>query len=125
MARPKKASANLTPEKDLRSLLKAAKSTESQTSELASDLRERIADAVTNTNLHRKAFSNARALDKLEPEELNAFFTHFDHYCEVFGLRVRGDSAPAFEMQKPGSESDSDNVSQINRGLRSRLADVG
>jgi len=129
MARPRKdkTSPNLTPEKDLKALLRAGQRNDVETDALNSLLRDKIADAVANKNLHRKAFSNARALDKMEAEDLNAFFLHFDHYCEVFGLRTRADSAPALEMPEPELESavERDNVSQIGRGRRRELADVG
>ena len=125
MARPKKTSANLTPEKDLKALMRAAQRNDVETDALNSLLRDKIADAVANKCLHRKAFSDARKLDKMEAEDLNAFFLHFDHYCEVFGLRTRAESAPALEMPEPEPESDRDNVSQIGRGRRRELADVG
>jgi hypothetical protein len=126
MARPRKeASYNLTPAKDLKALLRAGQRNDVETNALNSLLKDKIADAVANKGLHRKAFSNARALDKLEPEELNAFFRNFDHYCEVFGLRTRADSAPALEMPEPEPAPERDNVSQIGRGRRRELADVG
>ncbi len=123
MARKK--SANLTPEKDLKVLMRAAHRTEVETHALNSVLKDKITDTVTNNLLHRKAFADARKLDKQEPEDLNAYFTHFDHYCEVFGLRTRADSAPALEMPEPEPVPDRDNVSQIGRGRRRELADVG
>lgn len=112
---PQKVVRQLTTEKEFNSLLRACKGHESNISEYVGSLREKIGHAVEKQNLHKKAFSVYRALDRLEADKLSAFFDHFDHYCDVPqrdnrgnelpSLRQRADSAPSLDLgDKPGEE---------------------
>lgn len=102
----KKIVRQLTPEKDISTLLKQCKSAGKQTAEINGSLREKIAYAVDKKHLHKKAFATVRSLDKMEAEDLAAFFDHFDHYCDVSGLRERAESAPALELDEGETSED-------------------
>lgn len=102
-ADPKKIVRQLTPEKDLNSLLRVCKNHEKNIGELVGSLREKIGYAVEKHHLHKRAFGMIRSLNRLEAPQLAAFFDHFDHYCDVSGLRERAESAPSLDLgDKPG-----------------------
>lgn len=97
---PKKIVRQLTPEKDINTLLKQCRSAGKQTAEINGSLREKIAYAKDKKHLHPKAFSVIRMLDKMEPEDLSAWWDHFQHYFTISGLEERAESAPGLELEE-------------------------
>lgn len=118
----------MPPDNELKKLLRACSARDEGVAGFDDPLRERITSAKKKHNLHAKAFSVIRALDKMEAEDLALFFEHFDHYCIATGLRARADSVPglAFEPETQADPVNDANVSRPEFGPRSgALADVG
>lgn len=63
-------------------LMRRCKSPENKIAEYRGELGGIIADAVEHKNLHKKAFSWARQLQRMEGVKLGEFLFHFDLYRE-------------------------------------------
>lgn len=91
------------------SLLQVCRATSADIHEINGGVRGRIADAVENHGMHKKAFSTIRALDKMTPEKLADYLDHLFWYLEVSGLMKRAASAqrlPIGEGVGEGGEED-------------------
>lgn len=67
--------------------------------------RGNLADAVKNDHLHKRAWGDVVAANKLEPEDLLEYLEHRDHYFEAMGLNARADSVPRLPMNEPAPET--------------------
>jgi len=113
----------LTPEKTLTDLIKTKKRTGSKVDELVAEYRSALSKAVEKKHLHKKAFAAAAKLHDMEDTALGEFFDHFDHYCDVLGIRDRAENAPRLDLgDQPGEgpEEDEDqepsNVTKLQPG---------
>lgn len=88
----------------LKTLMAAARSTNKEVAELTGTLAQKIAVAVENDHLHKKAFGVIRMLDKMEPEKLADFLDCFDHYLDISGLEKRAESVARMDFG-PGEEA--------------------
>lgn len=101
----------LTAQATLLALLKTAKRVGEKMSGLSGELGAAVANAVEHKNLHRKAFSIIKQLDRMPPEKLAEFKAHFDHYWDKAGLEERVKDAPRMEMgEKVGGEDEENRV---------------
>lgn len=91
-------------EKKLKALLNFARSTKKDMQELGGQLGQRIANAVENDHLHRKAFSIVRTLDRMEPEKLAECLDCLDHYLDISGIRERASKVQRMAFG-PGGET--------------------
>jgi hypothetical protein len=55
---------------------------------------EQVRNAVEHDHLHKQAFSQAMKEDRMEPAELNDFYSALDYYRDELGLLERAKSAP-------------------------------
>ena len=111
---PAKIVRQVTPAKDVQTLVRRCKGQKKQIDEGVGVLREMIANAVEKKFLHKGAFAMARKLDNMEPEKLAEFFDHFDHYVDSLGLRARAESAPSLDLAEPaGDEPVEDDEAEI------------
>lgn len=76
------------------SLMRRCKSPENKIAEYRGELGGIIADAVEHKNLHKKAFSWARQLQRMDGVKLGEFLFHFDLYREYLDV----DKAAAADM---------------------------
>jgi hypothetical protein len=104
-------------EKHLKTLLSQCRGHEKNIAEYTGSLREKIAYAKDKQNLHTASFSTVRKLDKMEPEALALWFEHFDHMCDIAGLRKRAESAPSL-LDSADEEGDGDEEATTRRGPR-------
>ena len=106
------------PERKLRSLLKAARDCKKESAGIAGEFGQKVAHAIENDHLHRKAFSITRQLDQMTDEKLAECLLHLDHYIEVAGLADRAAKVGRLELgddpDKGGAdETLPDNVTKI------------
>lgn len=101
--------------KKLDSLLKASRSCNCDIQSLRDTLGEKIAKAVENEHLHKRAFAAVVKEDKMEPEELRDFYDAQEYYRDVLGLNERAKSAPAFDLEadKEADKPEKGNVRPI------------
>lgn len=96
---------NTISEQKLRTLLRFATKTQKDISELAGTVGEKIASAVENDNLHRKAFNIVKGLHKLEDEKLADALDYLDHYLDISGCRDRAAKVLRLLDDQPGAEA--------------------
>lgn len=111
----------VTSEQKLKKLLKAAADCKKETSGISSEFGQKVANAVENDHLHRKAFSFARQLHMMTDEKLAECLMHLDHYLEAGGLRARAAKVPGFDFQGEEAETEEpagQNVTPIGEAAR-------
>ena len=89
-------------QKKLRSLLKAATDADKDQREIAGGINGRIADAVENDHLHKKAFSEIRKRARMTPEKLADYVDTLELYMDMSGLTERAKSAPRLHPKPAG-----------------------
>lgn len=97
-------------EKKLKSLLASARSNDKDVRELSGSINSKIATAVENDNLHKKAFSTIRAADRMTPEKLADWWDHVQLYMDLSGLSERAKSAPRLRLEPDKEEADEENA---------------
>lgn len=97
--------------KKLKSLMSAARSSAKDMSAISGTLGQKIAAAVENDHLHRKAFSVVRQADKLEPEKLAEFLDCLEHYLDISGLNERASKVQSMSFG-PGGEAGEDEAEE-------------
>jgi hypothetical protein len=95
-------------QKKLRTLLRAANDAHKDQREIAGGLGQKIADAVENEHLHKKAFSTLRMADRMTPEKLADWWDTLQYYIDVSGLAERAASAPRLRLEPDAEEDDAD-----------------
>jgi hypothetical protein len=70
-------------------LLKAKRQAREYVAETNGTLGQRIADAVSNYNMDKKAFGWLSQLDRMEPERAKALMDNFEHMLDVSGIKDR------------------------------------
>lgn len=93
-----KTTVRLTPGTELRKLLKIKRSSDADKDEAIGTYANAVGHAIEKNHLHKKAWAAAVREDKMEPEQLRAFYEHLEHYREELGLNKRAESAPALPM---------------------------
>lgn len=73
----------------LNDLLESSRKTAQRVSEISGGLGKKIAAAIENDHLHRKAFNVTKMADNLAPENLVEFLAQMDRYLVISGLRAR------------------------------------
>lgn len=112
-------------QKKLKSLLAAARSAAEDSHEITSSLGGKIASAVENDHLHKKAFSTLRMMDKLTPEKLRNYWDTLEYYVDISGLGDRAASAPALPLDgEDGTEEEEQNEAAESTGKRKRRNNV-
>lgn len=107
---------NLYPrDADLNSLIKAKRSAKQQTSEIGGTIGEKIAKAVEEKHLDRKAFNMVCTLDALEDERLAITLPHLLHYIRVRGLMERADAQPIMPLAQEGSPALGETAGNVTR----------
>src|ERR1700761_1727735 len=79
----------LTPKNLLDELAKAKRDTKKRTQSISGTLGQKIAEAVENKHLDRKAFSIACQLDALDDEKLHITYHNLLYYMEALGVEKR------------------------------------
>lgn len=93
----------------LRGLLRAANDAHKDQREIAGGLGQKIADAVENEHLHKKAFATLRMADRMTPEKLADWWDTLQLYMDLSGLAERAASAPRLRLEpdaEDGEEED-------------------
>lgn len=110
-----KRTTKLVPAKTLTDLLKASRHTKESIVDLTTDYAGKVAKAVDEKHLHKKAYNVIRMLDRMTPEKLADFKEHFDHMYEASGLAEREASAPRLEMGE-GDEKEESEEEETGKG---------
>ena len=112
-------------EKKLRQLLKEAKSASQDAHEITSSLGGKIASAVENDHLHKKAFATLRMLDKMTPEKLADYWDTLLYYMDISGLDERAKSAPRLSLENgKGEDGEEDDEEAPAAEAKPKGADV-
>lgn len=90
----------------LKNLLKAAMSAAQDSHEITSSLGGKIASAVENDHLHKKAFGTLRMMNKMTPERLSDYWDTLQFYVDISGLGERAASAPKLRLETGEAEDD-------------------
>lgn len=96
----------LTSGNKLRELLKNKKSSQQDADEAIGRYRQSLGVAADKHHLHLKAWAAVVREDKMEPEQLRAYYEHLEHYREELGLNKRAESAPPLPME--GEDEDAE-----------------
>jgi hypothetical protein len=113
--------------KQLVALLKDADTKSAKIASINGELRERIAEAVENGKLHKKAFSHARAVLRMSEEKRNEYLRHMTRYLEIMeeeGLLGDAHVGDLAEMAREAEAQDPDeaaaeaNAQAIEGGIK-------
>lgn len=113
----------VTPERELKALLKKAKDTKRETSELSGTFGQAVANAVENKHLHRKAFNITKGLHQMADEKLAETMMHLEHYLEVSGINERVKKVGRLPLGDQADDGDGETERpglQVHEGGRGR-----
>lgn len=110
----------LISERQLKTLLAQTRSTKKEIEALTGDLREKIANAVENQHLDKKAFATLRQLDRMEPEKLHGYWHTLLVYMDMSGLMKRIESVKPMEFSPPEADDEGEEGQQPSSRRRSR-----
>lgn len=112
-----KTTTRLTPGTKLRELLKSKKSSQQDADEAIGRYRQSLGVASEKHHLHLKAWAAVVREDKMEPEQLRAYYEHLEHYREELGLNKRAESAPPLPMEGE-EDGDGEETDKPGRNVR-------
>jgi hypothetical protein len=93
----------------VKDLVQEGRNVKKRTQSIAGEFGEKIAAAVENKHLDRKALSLARTLDALADEKLHVTYIHLMEYIEWLGIKKRAlAQEELFEdsRRKPGEDEE-------------------
>jgi hypothetical protein len=110
----------------LKSLMKAKRTTATDTAEMNGRVGQMISEAVEKFHLHRKAFNTICQLDKMEPEKIRDYLDCFEHYLDISGIGKRAEGAPRLPLgdgEDSDGEEETEQDSNISRFPNQRAAE--
>jgi len=106
----------------LKSLLASSKKAKKDIAEISGPLGQRIAKAIEENHLHRKAFNIVKSLHPLEDEKLLECLDCLDHYLDISGLRDRAAKVQRLGLDQPADEEGDEEEDEAEPAATGRRA---
>jgi hypothetical protein len=121
---------SIPEEGKFKALVKQVTAAESDKNESVGRIGSLISQAVEKNHLDKKAFAMFRAMKRMSPSKYNTTKSHFDHYCEIWGLNELGsaqaelvertETDPALKTAAKGKKAKAEKTPKAKKGTEPR-----